>query len=277
MIEERLGAFHGNDAQREATLKRMFLEAGCPADQLTEFPVKKSKQPNLECVLPGSTEDIVIVGAHFDHADEGSGVIDNWSGASMLPSLVQGLAGTPHRKTFWFVAFTGEEEGLLGSDAFSNALSPETLSHVTAMINLDTLGLGPTLVWVSQSDPKLVALLNGLAHLQKLPLKGMNVNGMGISDEESFIAHGVCTITLHSLTPETRGVLHSSRDNLGSVQRADYFDSYRLTVTFVAALGSMDVPKHTCDIEPLALDGSKRRLVPLRRMGSRAVARPAPQ
>ena len=177
----------------------------------------------------------------------------------MLPSLVQGVVGTAHTKTFWFVAFTGEEDGLLGSDAFVKALTPETLSHVTAMVNLDSLGLGPTLVWVSQSDPKLVAFLNGLAHLQNLPLEGMNVNGFGISDEESFIARGVCTVTLHSVTPQTAGVLHSYRDNLGSVQKADYYASYRLVLTFVAALGSMEIPKHTCDIKPLDVGGSPRR------------------
>jgi hypothetical protein len=31
------------------------------------------------------------------------------------------------------------------------------------MVNMDTLGLGPTEVWASRSDPSLVSVLNGLA------------------------------------------------------------------------------------------------------------------
>ena len=265
VVEARLRAFKGNDTQREATLKQMFLDAGCPAANLTEMPVSKRKQPNLECVLPGDTDEVVIVGAHFDHVDEGSGVIDNWSGASMLPSLMQGVLGTSHKRSFWFVAFSGEEDGLLGSKAFASAMTPEALSRVTAMVTMDSLGAGPTEVWVSQSDPKLVSLLSGVARLQHLPLAGMNVNGWGVSDEESFIARGVCTVTLHSLTGDTVQLIHSNRDTMNNIRLQEYYGSYQLVLAYLAVLGSMDIPKHTCDVQPLDVNGQPRtRRAPLR-------------
>ena len=58
VIESRLKDYAGNNQQREATLERLFQQAGCGADQLSEQPVKGSKQPNVVGRLPrvsGST------------------------------------------------------------------------------------------------------------------------------------------------------------------------------------------------------------------------------
>jgi Zn-dependent M28 family amino/carboxypeptidase len=70
----------------------------------------------------------------------------------LLASLYQGLASVPRRHTFRFVAFTGEENGELGSKAYVQAI-PETHESVSAMLNMDTLGLGETKVWESHADP----------------------------------------------------------------------------------------------------------------------------
>jgi hypothetical protein len=89
IVEQRLKSYKGNDSEREATVKLLFQSAGCPEDKLTEQPVKGLKQGNVICTLPGNTDSVIVVGAHFDHVDAGDGVVDNWSGASMLPSLYQ--------------------------------------------------------------------------------------------------------------------------------------------------------------------------------------------
>ena len=88
VVEARLGKYQGKNEQREATLKQMFAEAGCDGEHLSEQPVKESKLPNVVCVLTGSTDKVIIVGAHFDRVEQGDGVVDNWSGASLLPSFV---------------------------------------------------------------------------------------------------------------------------------------------------------------------------------------------
>src|SRR5207248_3251465 len=92
----RLARYGGDNQQREATLKQMFTEAGCDEQHLSEQLVKGSKLPNVVCTLPGSADRVIIVGAHFDRVPRGDGVVDNWSGASLLPSLYQAVRSEEH-------------------------------------------------------------------------------------------------------------------------------------------------------------------------------------
>ena len=203
-----------------------------------------------------------MVGAHFDHVKDGDGVIDNWSGVSLLPSLLQSLNGAPRQHTFIFVGFTGEEEGLLGSQYYVNQLSPDQLSKIEAMINLDTLGLGPTEVWISQSDPRLVNGLGNLAHVMNLPLSGFNVNGYGDSDEESFIDKKVCALTVHSLTQQTVHVLHRPDDNPSAMHFNDYFDTYRLLAAYLTILDAgLKNDGHVCTAKPVSEFAPRRSRV----------------
>ncbi len=90
----------------------------------------------------------------------------------MLASLFQSLTDSPRKHTFVFVGFTGEEEGLVGSAFYVKHLAKDQLANIEAMINLDTLGLSSTEVWVSQSDPLLVNRLAAIARSLKLPISG---------------------------------------------------------------------------------------------------------
>ena len=89
VVEARLRRVGGDDGQREATLSKMFAEAGCDDQHVSAQAVKGSRLPNVICLLPGSSTKVIIVGAHFDRVSEGDGVVDNWSGRSLLPSLVR--------------------------------------------------------------------------------------------------------------------------------------------------------------------------------------------
>jgi len=51
----------------------------------------------------GST---IVVGAHIDFSDSGRGVIENWTGASLLPSLFEALRQSPRKHKFVFVGFS---------------------------------------------------------------------------------------------------------------------------------------------------------------------------
>lgn len=236
VVEQRLKSYKGNDNEREATVRSFFQSVGCSEGRLVEQPVKGSKVPNVICTLPGRSDSVIVVGAHYDHVDEGDGVIDNWSGASMLPSLYQTVKAEPRTHTFVFVAFAGEEKGLLGSRFYVNGLSLDQVKKIDAMVNMDTLGLGPTEVWASRSDPKLVRALDGLAQALKLPLTAVNVDEVGESDEESFVNHKVSTITIHSLTQKTLPILHSRKDNYSAVHFDDYYDTYRLLSGYLVLL-----------------------------------------
>ncbi len=181
-VEARLQKYKGNNSQREATLKEMFAEAGCDAQRLSEQAVKHSKVPNVICVLPGSSGKVFIIGAHFDYASEGDGVVDNWSGASLLPSLYEALKSDPRRHTYIFVGFTDEEQGEVGSRFYARQMTPEQIASTDAMVNLDTLGLGAPEVWTSHSDKWLTAVLIHVAKQMNVLLGGVDVDQVGSTD-----------------------------------------------------------------------------------------------
>lgn len=238
LIETRVKSFSRNDTKREEILKNMFVEAGC-GEHISEIAVDRVKQPDLVCVLPGQTDHAIIVGAHFDHVDAGDGVVDNWSGACLLPTLYQGLRTAPRQHTFIFVSFSGEEKGELGSRAYVKNMSNEDVARTSAMVNMDTLGLGPTEVWVSHSDKQLTAAVAAIAQVLKLPISGMNVERVGSTDSEQFAKRNIPRITIHSLTQSTLHILHTPDDNQSALRLDDYYASYHLMAAYLAYIDTM--------------------------------------
>lgn len=221
--------------QREQEVKELFGNAGC-GSAIVEEPVKHVRTPNVICRLQGDTDEEIIVGAHYDKVSAGTGTIDNWSGAALLPSLYQGLAVKKPHHTFVFVAFTGEEDGLLGSDYFVQHMSRDELARTEAMINMDTLGLSYTRVWVHRADKNLVNALLRIAGSLKLPVGEVDVERVGSTDSESFAGKHVPRITVHSITQDTWSILHSPADTLDKLRPDQYYDTYRLMQAYLAYL-----------------------------------------
>ncbi len=105
--------------------------------------------------LPGSSDEYIVIGAHYDHLGLGQydslapsmvgkvhpGADDNASGTAGLMELARMFAARKSelRRGVVFVAFSGEELGLLGSNYYVNhPLKP--LDKAAAMINLDMIG-----------------------------------------------------------------------------------------------------------------------------------------
>jgi hypothetical protein len=238
-IDSRLRQFDGNNDKREANLENMFTEAGCDGERLTEQTIKGRKQKNLICTLQGSSEGIFIIGAHFDYHEEyGEGVVDNWSGASLLPSLFEGLKSQTPKHTFRFVGFAEEEKGLIGSTFYTKQLQPSELQNIRVMIDLDSLGLGPTKIWLTHSDERMAATLKGVADALNLPLQVVNADQVGDEDSTPFRRLHIPTVMLHSITQQTLSILHSPNDNIGKIHFSDYYDSYRLIAAYLAYLDS---------------------------------------
>jgi Peptidase family M28 len=235
-IESRLQRFSRKNQEREAIIKQLFRESGCKDSQLSEQMVDPALPPNVICVLPGQTDGVILVGAHTDKVDAGDGVVDNWSGACLLPSLLYSVNGQKRRHTYIFVGFTGEEKGLLGSAFYAGKLTPGERLKIAGMVNLDTLGLGPSEVWASHADPRLLDALHRIAGSMKLPITVMNVDGMGTADSESFAPFEIPRVTVHSLTPSTLPVLHSSRDRIDAIKMDDYYATYRLVAGYLSFL-----------------------------------------
>lgn len=241
MIEDRLRSVVMKNSERQQALRNLFAQAGCPDGRLEEQAVKHSKIPNVLCTMPGETTAAIIVGAHFDCTGPGRGVVDNWSGASLLPSLLESLKKIPRRHTFTFAGFSDEEKGMIGSRYFVDKLSREALKNISAMINIDSVGSGPTKLELDRGTRSLANALWNVANTFHLPLSVVNVHAVGRSDSDSFQDRKVPSINIHSLTVQTYPILHSKRDQMEALHMDAYYDSYRLIAAYLAYLdGTLD-------------------------------------
>jgi hypothetical protein len=156
----------------------------------------------LEGNDPSLKDQIIIVGAHYDHlgwGGEGSlkpdtvaihhGADDNASGTSGMLELAQWFASSKAalKRTMVFMAFSGEEEGLLGSGYYVNhPIIP--LEKTVVMLNMDMIGRlkGRRLivngVGTSQGFEALVKKLN----TDSMFVLSMTKDGFGASDQASF-------------------------------------------------------------------------------------------
>jgi hypothetical protein len=98
---------------------------------------------NLVGYVEGTSDDIVMIGAHHDHLGDGHlGANDNASGTAALLAVAQAVqqAGKPKR-TIAFVLFGDEEAGLIGSEFFvKHPPAALPIDRVVEYINLDMLG-----------------------------------------------------------------------------------------------------------------------------------------
>ena len=213
-VGSRLERLPLTNEQRHATLREMFLEAGCQESQLRLQKVRRTDQTNVICSLPGDDDEVVVVGAHFDKVAEGQGAVDNWTGTSLLPCLYESMATKPRFYTYEFVGFAAEEKGLWGSRQYVRSLRRDSERSVRAMVNMDSLGLSVTKVEVNRSDPELICNAFQASRLVGIPLEGMNVDQVGITDSESFRRSRVPTLSVHSVDEEHFPILNSALDRL---------------------------------------------------------------
>jgi len=237
VVEGRLKSFSDNNGQREARIRKWFAESGCEGSNLSEQALDRKVPPNVICVLPGETPEVIVVGAHTDKVESyGDGVVDNWTGAVLLPALLYSLSAQPRHHTLIFIGFSSEEKGLVGSQYYVDHLTSEQRAHIEAMVNFDSLGLGPTEVWASHADKILLNALAAVAVASKLPVTTMNVDNVGTADSESFARYQIPRVTLHSITEKTWPILHSPFDKLAAIKMNDYYDSYKLIAEYLAYL-----------------------------------------
>jgi hypothetical protein len=165
---------------------------------------------NVIGVLPGSdparAKEAVVVGAHYDHLGLGgahslspemagqihNGADDNASGTAAVIEIGRRAVAAKERfpRTAVFMAFAGEELGLLGSTHWVNHPTVP-LDGVTAMVNLDMVGRAKKSVLVSglDSSPSVGADMDAAAEAGR----GVEVRrfqegaGVGASDDTSFI------------------------------------------------------------------------------------------
>ncbi len=236
VIEARLRDCPEKSWDRWRKLEEMFKAAGCASDALVRQPVSGYPDPNIICTLRGESDSTIVVGGHFDNGGEGHGVIDNWSGAVLLPTLYESLKIRPRKHTFVFVGFAAEEAGLKGSAFYAGHMTREEVARTRAMVNLDCLGLGTTAVLTLSSNKMLMDMLTRVAGALKQRLRAANVQWAGW-DADSFSSR-IPKITLHSIIARTGDVANSFNDNIDAVQWDEYYNSYLLMAVYLVYIDS---------------------------------------
>ena len=108
--------------------------------------VPGARDRNVVAELPGESDEVVVVGAHYDSVWRGNGAIDNATGVEGLRRVAERLAGRSHSRTLRFVAFAAEEIGLIGSRRHVAGLAERgEVGKVAGMVNLDCIGYGEKL------------------------------------------------------------------------------------------------------------------------------------
>jgi Zn-dependent M28 family amino/carboxypeptidase len=171
---------------------------------------------NVVGVLPGRgplAGQVVVLGAHYDHLGRGgagmgsldpdsvgvihNGADDNASGTAALLEAARLLRGRLQgdRRTIVFVAFTAEEEGLIGSGWYVQHPLHATDSTI-AMINFDMVGRlrdDRLLALGAETAPEFPALLDSINAKYGFDLKASG-DGWGRSDHASFYADSIPVI-----------------------------------------------------------------------------------
>lgn len=173
----------------------------------------KATARNVLGILEGTDEklknEFIVIGGHYDHLGYGehggslggseakgqihNGADDNASGTSGVINLAKAFSQIPNRpRSLVFMAFSGEEEGLLGSDYYTkNPTIP--LEQCITMINLDMIGrLQKDQLQIGGigTSPTFEAEMNALNEHFGFKLS-LNKAGRGPSDHTSFYVKNI--------------------------------------------------------------------------------------
>jgi hypothetical protein len=129
---------------RYERLHKMFELAGCQERYLQELRVSHAPEPDLVCTLPGALTPAaapdpqrIVVVARYDHIGKGSGSVDNWSGAAMLPLLFATDFPGYREHTIQFVATYGSS----GLHTFLKTLKSREKASILALVDLRDIGM----------------------------------------------------------------------------------------------------------------------------------------
>ena len=97
---------------------------------------------NVIAETPGGRADrTVVVGGHLDSVPQGPGINDDGSGVSTMLETAEQMdeLGITPRNKVRFIFFSGEEQGLLGSDYYVSQLNKKQIQDISVMLDFDML------------------------------------------------------------------------------------------------------------------------------------------
>jgi Zn-dependent M28 family amino/carboxypeptidase len=174
---------------------------------------------NVVAEIKGSAkpEEIVLLGAHLDAWDLGTGTLDNGVNCALVVEVARVMAKGPRpRRTVRFVLFTGEETGLLGSRGYVARHHGELDQHVAAVIH--DIGDGRVTGYFNNGRPELTAGLKAaLAPVAAWGAGGVANDALLGTDNFDFLLEGVPNLVANQETDKYLPDYHAASDTYDKV------------------------------------------------------------
>lgn len=215
---------------------------------------------NVIAEKPGTVtpERIFVIGGHYDSISSGGlapGADDNASGTVAVLEAARVMAPYTFESTLYFIGWSGEEQGLIGSGAWCAWAEREGL-NIEGYINLDMAGYrsdakdldvifnGPS-SWLGDLVFELVPL-----YVPDLPVVPGYLT-WGTSDHASFWRHGFPAVFLFEDSDFYSPFIHTNQDVIG-VSLNDFEFMRENVQAAVATLATLAAPVHiVIEHEPL--------------------------
>lgn len=204
---------------------------------------KNYKTQNVAGLIKGSVkpDSFIVFTAHYDHLGMMGrdtyfpGANDNASGVSMLLNFVKYYAANKPKYSILFIAFAGEEAGLMGSEYYVKH-PLVALSKIKFLINMDLLGTGDDGLMVVNGDvyKDQFALMENI-NTEKQYVKSLQKRGRAKnSDHYWFSENGVPCFFIYTLGGIA--AYHDIYDRAETLPLTDYEDVFKLVKDFVSEL-----------------------------------------
>jgi carboxypeptidase Q len=184
-------------------------------------------------------EDFVVIGAHLDSWDLGTGALDDGCNVAMLIDAARIIhsSGTIPRRSIRFVLFTGEEQGMLGSAAYAHAHRAE-LDRMVAAVIFDS-GVGAVTGFsLSGRRDILAAVRNALGPVAPLGATDFTFEADGDTDNLDFLLEGVPTLVANQEPANYMVNYHAASDTFDKVDITAL--KHNVAITAVAAFALAD-------------------------------------
>jgi carboxypeptidase Q len=181
------------------------------------------KATNVIGELRGSEkpDEFVVLGAHLDSWELGTGALDNGCNAALVIDALRAIkaSGLQPRRSMRFILFSGEEEGLLGSHAYVRAHRSE-LDKAAGMVVFDS-GTGATTGFSLGGRKDLVDAVTALvAPLQQFGATTLTTDMSWGTDHFDFMLEGVPTFMANQQEANYLINYHAMSDTFDKVDMA---------------------------------------------------------
>jgi carboxypeptidase Q len=210
-------------AREDAERMARFLGAGQKVRVHFEMPNRVTgpiESENVVAEIRGHEKpgDFVLLGAHLDSWDLGTGALDNGCNAAMVIDAARVIhaSGSIPRRSIRFVLFTGEEQGMLGSWAYARAHRGE-LNRMVAAVIFDA-GVGPVTGYsLGGRKDTLAAVQEALEPVKSLGVKEFTFDAGVDTDNYDFLIEGVPTLVANQEPANYMLNYHSASDTFDKV------------------------------------------------------------